>query len=71
MLQNFEIQFNERQTEELAKHCMELSRITFGTLVIGFFSEVSEPIKLFLVLVGLTFFVGFSTLGLALFGKLK
>lgn len=67
MLFEKDVSLTKRQTEELAKYCMDLSKLSLGSWVFGFFTpQIALPQILFGIL-GLTFAVVFFTLGMRLF----
>ena len=58
---------NSRQIEELARLYLDIGKITFTSLVFGFFQAKSDPRIVFAVgLLGLTFSITLFILGLKL-----
>lgn len=63
---------NKKQKEELAKLYIDIGKLIFASLVLGFFQSKTDPITLFIVFaLGLTFSIGFFILGLNLFREIK
>ncbi len=61
-----------RQTEELAKTYIDLGKLIFASLLLGFFQFKEAPILgISAVFIGLTFSVGFFILGLRMFKELQ
>ena len=61
-----------RQIEETAKLYIDLGKLTFASLILGFFQFKSDPIVgLIVVILGLTFSMGFFILGLRVFKELE
>lgn len=61
----------ERQTEELAKFSLEISKLSLGSWLFGLFTSKFEPQQLFLAFWGLTLSLLFFTLGMRLFKEVK
>lgn len=61
----------ERQIEEFAKLCMDMGKLIFVSLVVGFAQIKSNPISFIAISTfGLTFCMAFFTMGLKLFERL-
>ncbi len=63
----YKIILTYRQTEELAKYCLEISKLSLGTVVFQLF----VPGKLLFVLWGLTVALTFFILGIRLFKEVR
>ncbi len=60
-----------RQKEELAKLYLDLGKLIFASLVLGFFQSSLPPILIFSYsLLGLTLSAGFLIMGLRLFREI-
>lgn len=63
---------NNRQVEELAKLFLDIGKLSFASLVLGFFQIKSDPVIVFVVgILGLTFSLGMFILGLKLFKEVR
>lgn len=61
-----------RQKEELADYCMNLSKLSLGSWVFGLFaSDLTLEARIILMIAGLTFAVIFFILGMRLFKEVK
>jgi len=60
-----------RQKEELAKFCFDISKLALGSWIFGLFTERFEMKQLFLAVWGLAIALLFFTLGLKLFKEVK
>lgn len=60
-----------RQTEELAKFSLDVSKLALGSLVLGLFTSGLSLYKILLALWGLTVTILFFTLGIRLFKEVK
>lgn len=61
-----------RQIEELAKLYLDIGKLIFASLVLGFFqSGLDTRVVLAYGLIGLTFSVGFFTMGIQLLKEVK
>ncbi|MFZ5365789.1 MAG: hypothetical protein ACOZBZ_00670 [Patescibacteria group bacterium] len=69
----FDYQFSltARQTEELAKFSLDISKLSLGSWVLGLFTARIGLPQLFLAFGGLTISVLFFTLGMRLFREVK
>lgn len=69
----FKYQFSltTRQTEELAKFSLDISKLSLGSWVLGLFTTRIGLPQLFLAFGGLTISVLFFTLGMRLFREVK
>jgi hypothetical protein len=61
----------KRQTEELAKFSLELSKLAIGSWIFGLFTSEFKIQHLILGFGGLTFAILFFKLGLQLFREVK
>lgn len=71
MLINTQISLTSRQTEELAKFCLDVSKLALSTWVLSLFTSRVGPIQIFLFIFGLTFSLTFFIVGLALFKEVE
>lgn len=63
---------SKRQVEELAKLYLDLGKLTFASLVLGFFqSNLNRSVVLTYELVGLLFSIGFFIMGIRLLKEIK
>ena len=63
---------NSRQIEEIAKLFMDIGKLVFVSLVLGFFqSTLSMPVALAYSLIGLTIAFGLFIMAIKLFKEVK
>lgn len=63
---------NNRQIEELAKTCLDMGKLLFASLALGFFqSNLPTSTILAYEFFGLTFSAGFIIMGLKLLGRIE
>lgn len=67
MIVKYKISLTNRQIEELAKYCLQMSQLAWGTLVFQLFTSG----KLIFVIWGLTIAVSLFILGMRLFKQVE
>ena len=71
MVLELEFPLTKRQTEELAKFCLDVSKLCIGTWILGLFTSRTEPSQAVLAFVGLTLAILFFTFGMRLFREVN